>query len=109
MGIATIATPAGARTLFHDHFADDEIRQMDGEGWFIFDAEGAWDLQRLDEAMMFADDASARHFVLKRHLEGSPLHMKAVQFMIDHSPYQLGVALADYLTYNTGRAAQRAA
>ena len=109
MSSARIEAPTGPRVLYHQHFTEAEIRQMDGEGWFIFDADGTWDLQRLDEAMMFADDASARHFVLQRAMEGSALHTKAFQFMADNAPYQLGVAMADYVAYKTGRAPQRAA
>ncbi|WP_342234595.1 hypothetical protein [Inquilinus sp. OTU3971] len=102
---ARIDAPTGPRVLYHQHFTEAEVRQMDGEGWFIFDAEGTWDLQRLDEAMMFADDASARAFVLERHKQGSPLHTKAVEFMVAHSPYRLGVAMVDYVNYRLARRA----
>lgn len=109
MSSARIEAPTGPRVLYHQHFTEAEIRQMDGEGWFIFDADGTWDLLRLDEAMMFADDVSARAFVLQRAMEGSALHMKAFQFMADNAPFQLGVAMADYVTYKLGRPARQQA
>jgi hypothetical protein len=62
------------------------------EGWDIFSATsdaGPFQIQRVDETEIFADDQGAwEHFVHLLHLH-SPLHLRALRFLREHNPQEI--------------------
>lgn len=75
-------------------FTDEELELFHSEGWDIFEASGSiqnengdrdFQLQRLDEEAILADDVEAWRLVWKRAGEGSEPHQKALDFLMDHS------------------------
>lgn len=59
--------------------------QAHKEGWGIFHTpgfkDGDWQLQKLDEANVFEDDAAAWEFVYGKFRERSPYHRMALQWL----------------------------
>lgn len=48
------------------------------EGWGLFEAEGFYRIERIDELNLFKDDNAAIAFVKKKADEGSKLHLEAL-------------------------------
>lgn len=51
------------------------------EGWSLFDVDGRWQLQRVDEDKKFESDAEAIIFVASKANEGSEYHMRAIEMI----------------------------
>lgn len=60
------------------------------EGWSIFECfgsdHGKWQLQKYDEAEVFASDPEAWAHVVDRADAGSIYHKQAIQFLAQHNP-----------------------
>lgn len=64
-------------------FTDDEIAQITAEGWCISnDSSERTDIQRLDDADVFFNDALAVYHVFTKAREGSELHRRALAYTI---------------------------
>lgn len=59
-----------------DPFKDTNIAKA--EGWGLFDVDGRWQLQKLDNSNSFSTDAHAILHVAGKARYGSPYHMAAI-------------------------------
>ncbi len=70
-------------------WTNDDAREADAEGWNIFSVERGeghdFDLERWDEAEIFAGDDQAWSFVFEKH---SALHVRAMRFLEARSPVE---------------------
>jgi len=80
-------------------FSDDEVQVFYNEGWYIMDANGDFQLQRLDEEAKLADDASAWKLVWDRATDGSAPHMKALAFLYQFATAEYNLILAAVRTH----------
>jgi hypothetical protein len=71
-------------------FSQQEIDTMLAEGWTISECKGSkgadFQLQKNDDLDTFSSDLEAFEFVLKKSLDGSGLHAKAMQFLATNHP-----------------------
>ncbi len=67
------------------------------EGWDIFECFGSenadWQIQRDDEMAVFADDTDAWFHVWGRAMEGSELHLRALQVIAAWEPREMAYIL----------------
>ena len=59
-------------------FTQKDHRAAQKEGWDLFETERGDDIQKDDDKGVFPYDADACHFVVKKALTGSKLHIKAL-------------------------------
>lgn len=75
---AVEAIPSDAH-LVDDPVTDGRISELEGWGMFNVDSTGLMEIERDDEAAVFADDAAAVEFVRLKAGSGSPYHVKAIE------------------------------
>lgn len=66
-------------------------QQAIGEGWCVFAVVNdnyTHQIQKVDETAQFATDGAALAYVMRRAMEGSPLHARAIQFCLDNSKHR---------------------
>ena len=72
--------------------ADFDNTQAATEGWCISECHGSdngpYQLQRDDEAEVFASDDEAWLFVFRKVAEGSEYHRQAILFLEKESPFE---------------------
>lgn len=71
--------------LHDDPATDTRIANAEGWGLFDIDSTGILEIQRCDEANVFASDAEALVFVRGRANRGSPYHQKAIRIHRKHA------------------------
>ena len=71
----------------HYSFYDQDIAC--NEGWFIAECEGSengpFQLQRVDEYMLFASDDEAWLYVYTQAMQGSSYHQQALDFLDENN------------------------
>ena len=81
--------PCGARQGARALHGMDDQREAGSEGWDLFECGGdhaPFELERIDEMAVFADDAAAWKHVIAKVKVGSPLHCRAMAFLFENSP-----------------------
>lgn len=81
-------------------FNDDEVQVFHNEGWYIVDANGEFQLQRLDEDAKLSDDHAAWKLVWNQAIAGSVSHMKALQFLFQFAPEEYAQIKATSTLYS---------